>query len=104
MYWQANPFCQTAPTLHDLYVECCRLGLADGSSDGALRFATGAACALRQGAEPAKLFATMVNTGQMRQGGELKYAIQDEEAALSMMRGRAGPQPSAAAQRREFGD
>jgi len=87
--------------LQALYAECCRRGIADPSEAGALRFATAAVCALRQGRNPIRLFARMVNSGQVFTGHGLKVAMQDEDAALAMMRGGFGPAPSLEHQARE---
>jgi len=104
MYWARNPFNPTQRCLQQLYAECCRLGLADASEAGALRFATAAVCALRQGRNPIRLFAAMVNSRQVLTGVELKVALQDEDAARAMLRGAPGPSPTHEHQAREFGE
>lgn len=90
MFWHADEF----SALGELWLECCRIGLADNSQAGKLRFATAAMCALRQGRDPMRLFASMVNRGEVRTGEGLKVALEDEDRAIRVINGTGtGPMP-----------
>lgn len=74
------------PALAALYVQCREIGLADNSEAGWIRFVAAAFAAVRDGREPRALFASMVNSGAVRSGEQLYVTLEDEDAAVRLIK------------------
>jgi hypothetical protein len=75
--------------LSELYVACVDVGLARATEHGRHQFWAAAECALRQGRDPCKLFASMVNGGDFIEGGSLWVTGHDEDAASARLKRRS---------------
>lgn len=106
MYWQRDPFTGNEHCLAWLYGECRRLGLADSSADGAVRFCTAAVFALRKARRnPAGYFHRLIRGEFVQAGTGRPFPAGDEDLARAMIaKGASAPPPSDDVQAREFGD